>query len=259
MVYETIRFIGVDLAWSERNPTGLCLISLDARAELQENSNPTSNEEIVGWILEHAPGSAIVAIDAPLIIKNQMGARQVDKLVTKYFRKYEAGALPANLGNASRGMEILRLLCKEGFSYDPEIIPRRPTRTVIEVFPHTTQVILFKLEKTLKYKRGRIEEKKRELARLQRYIETLTEIEPIISRNAVFDKICSSEISKMKGKGLKNHEDLLDAIICAYTAYYYWYWGNRKCNIFGDKENGYIVTPINDILRSQIDGSVSST
>jgi predicted RNase H-like nuclease len=81
----------------------------------------------------------------------------------------------------------------------------------------------------------------------------------MISRNAVFDKICSSDISKMKGKGLKNHEDLLDAIICAYTAYYYWYWGNRKCKIFGDKENGYIVTPINDILRSQIDGSVSST
>lgn len=250
----SIGFIGVDLAWSERNPTALCLISLDARAKLQDYEILTSDEEITGWILEHAPGSAIVAIDAPLIIKNQKGARQVDKLVTKYFRKYEAGALPANLVNASRGMEILRLLCKEGFSYDPWIIPRRPMRAVIEVFPHTSQVILFKLEKTLKYKRGRIEEKKRELARLQGYIETLTRIEPMISRNAVFDKICSSDISLMKGKGLKNYEDLLDAIICAYTAYYYWYWGNRKCKIFGDIENGYIVTPINNILRSQIDG-----
>lgn len=250
----SIGFIGVDLAWSERNPTALCLISFDVGAELQDYDILTSNEEITGWILEHAPGSAVVAIDAPLIVKNLKGTRQVDKLVTKYFRKYEAGALPANLGNASRGMEILRLLCSSGFSYDPGIIPRRPTRTVIEVFPHTSQVILFQLEKTLKYKRGRIQDRKKELARLQGYIETLTRIEPIISRNSLLDKICSSDISKTKGKRLKNQEDLLDAIICAYTAYYYWYWGNRKCKIFGDTENGYIVTPINNILSSQIDG-----
>jgi predicted RNase H-like nuclease len=37
--------------------------------------------------------------------------------------------------------------------------------------------------------------------------------------------------------------DLLDGILCAYLAYYYWYWGEERSWIIGDVETGYIVLP----------------
>lgn len=38
-------------------------------------------------------------------------------------------------------------------------------------------------------------------------------------------------------------DDLVDAIFCAYLAYYFWYLGDERCWIVGDMNNGYVVLP----------------
>jgi predicted RNase H-like nuclease len=48
----------------------------------------------------------------------------------------------------------------------------------------------------------------------------------------------------MRGATLKCYEDLLDAIVCAYVAYYCWYWGPERYQIFGDLPSGHILIPI---------------
>ncbi len=57
-----------------------------------------TNEEILCWVLERIKNEpAVIAIDAPLIVKNLEGRREADALVTKLFRKYHAGAHPTNI------------------------------------------------------------------------------------------------------------------------------------------------------------------
>jgi len=46
-----------------------------------------------------------------------------------------------------------------------------------------------------------------------------------------------------KGADLKAVEDQLDALICAYVAAHWWYWGLARNWVLGDREAGYIVVP----------------
>lgn len=47
----------------------------------------------------------------------------------------------------------------------------------------------------------------------------------------------------MPGPALKIHEDRLDAIVCGYLAFYFWYWRDDRNEVFGDVNTGYIVNP----------------
>lgn len=241
-------FIGIDLAWSRKNCTALAAIRLNGGcAELIDHAYLRSDSDILDWtLLKCGDGGCVVAIDAPLIVKSSSGTRPADVSLSREFRRFEACALPANLKNAYRGPELLELFHMAGFSSDPDTVSRnkRNKRTVIEVFPHPAEVVLFGLEKTLKYKRGRVEERKKELSRLQRLIfETFTRIEPHLHANDLLEGISREDVSGMKGRRRKRFEDLLDAIVCAYTAFYFWYWGEVNCKVFGDTNSGYIVTP----------------
>jgi len=238
-------FIGIDLAWSRKNCTALAAIRMDSGAELIDIAYLRRDSDILGWTLKKCGnGGCVAGVDAPLIVKNRTGARPADVSLSREFRRFEAGALPANLKNAYRGPELMEQFIAAGFSYDPHSVPEIHTRSLIEFFPHPAEVVLFGLEKTLKYKRGNVEDRKKELSRLQRLIfETFTRTEPRLLSNDLLEGICSEDLSSMKGQGRKRFEDLLDAIVCAYTAYYFWYWGEAKCMVFGDLSSGYIVTP----------------
>jgi predicted RNase H-like nuclease len=45
------------------------------------------------------------------------------------------------------------------------------------------------------------------------------------------------------GAVLKEVEDKLDSLICAYVAAYWWYWGKERNLVLGDRTTGYIVIP----------------
>jgi len=93
-------FVGIDLAWSERNTSAISIIKANGnRGELVNwISKIKTNEEILNWVLERIKNEpAVISIDAPLIVKNLKGRREADALVTKLFRKYHAGAHPTNI------------------------------------------------------------------------------------------------------------------------------------------------------------------
>ncbi|MFN3373034.1 MAG: DUF429 domain-containing protein, partial [Chloroflexus sp.] len=78
--FQTV-YIGLDLAWSERNPSGfVACAGTPAGARLvQPPSRLVTNEAIVQAIraaIGDAP--AIVAIDAPLIVPNESGRREAE-------------------------------------------------------------------------------------------------------------------------------------------------------------------------------------
>ncbi|PYV75791.1 MAG: hypothetical protein DMG96_16085 [Acidobacteria bacterium] len=73
-----LKFVGIDLAWGEHKPSGAAIINENgiidrARADLR------TNEEICDFAGLASGNGAVIAIDAPLIVKNLTGQRPVDK------------------------------------------------------------------------------------------------------------------------------------------------------------------------------------
>ena len=121
----------------------------------------------------------------------------------------------------------------------------KPGRYQIEVFPHPAIVHLFDLQRILKYKKGRVGDRHLELTKLYNYItDILPTLEPSLNKdtNSHFLNF-EFLVSTCTGTVLKDSEDKLDSLICAYVAAYWWYWGKQKNLVLGDISTGYIVIP----------------
>ncbi|MBW4478173.1 MAG: DUF429 domain-containing protein [Tolypothrix brevis GSE-NOS-MK-07-07A] len=242
-----MKFIGIDFGWKSQ-PSGLCCLQwTDNQLELVDLDRKEFIADILTWIDTHVQPdeSAIIAVDAPTLIPNATGSRLPDKLSHKYFGKYHAGCYPANLNLpfADRTINFGLQLESRGFTHAPTIEPQKPGRYQIEVFPHPAIVHLFNLERILKYKKGRISVRRLELLKLQNYIlHILPTIEPHLRLSAYISGYFPTEIPTT-GAALKALEDKLDSLICAYVAAHWWYWGEQRNLVLGDRTTGYIVIP----------------
>ncbi len=255
--------VGLDLAWSPRNPSGLAVAERKAgRWRVREaRADVVSNEEILAAIdrsVGRAP--AIVAIDAPLVVPYRTRGRDGDRLITKVFGSHDAGVYPATKRTIGRygGRRIWDLrdaLVARGYIHDCRIPTGRPGRFFFETYPHAAAVALFHLPKVLKYKsregcslRERMDAFRayeRLLVGLRTFNPPLDAVEPQIDKG----------MFALRGRALKDYEDRLDAILCAYVAAYYWTWGTERCAIFGTLKGGYIVTPFHEGLATRVPDS----
>ena len=258
------RFIGVDLAWSPRNNSAAVVLEAEGeRARCIAHCERLGDDEEMLAFIREAGGSgpALIAIDAPLIVPNEEGARPVDRQITRLFGRYGAGCYPAyrnRPGSCTRGEEIVAKLTHYGFVQDPYVQQRAVTRTVFEVYPHPAMLALFHLEQTIKYKarpNRTLDFRRRELARLRACLVGLEGHEPAVSSPpAVTDR----DLNALRGTALKRYEDLLDAAICAYIAYYAWYWGPQGYEVYGDTTRGYILVPMTEWIRERLAKHVGS-
>ncbi|QLE52336.1 DUF429 domain-containing protein [Nostoc sp. C057] len=241
-----MKFIGIDLGWRSQ-PSGLCCLEwIDEQLQLLDLDRKEAIADIFTWIDRSVQPDepAIIAVDAPTLIPNATGSRLPDKLSHKYFGKYHAGCYPANqnLPFADRTINFGLELESRGFAHAPTIEPQKLSRYQIEVFPHPAIVNLFNLERILKYKKGRLAERRLELIKLQNY---LLDILPSLSPPLRSLRLCGSFPLEIPTTGatLKATEDKLDSLICAYVAAYWWYWGEQRNLVLGDRTTGYIIIP----------------
>ncbi|HEY4364019.1 MAG TPA: DUF429 domain-containing protein [Bryobacteraceae bacterium] len=226
-------FIGVDLGWYGK-PTGLASIETHrSTLRLRNIARLQPVDEILSWIEREAgSGSAIVAVDAPLVIPNATGIRPAERDLNRDFRRYHAGCHAANLGRpfAANVTNFSRRLESLGFAHGTTIAPRPKGRYQIEVHPHAATVSLFALDRIVKYKRGRRAEKEKELSRLRRLMLTRLPV--------------SMHLPSVPRKGpLKPVEDQIDAVLCAYIGAHWWRWAQLRNRLYGDASTGYIVVP----------------
>jgi len=155
-------FIGVDLGWYGK-PSGLASISLEgSELRLRSIDRLEKVDEILGWIQSEAgSGSAVAAIDAPLVIRNRIGIRPPERELNRDFRRFHAGCHVCNLGRpfAQNVITFSRRLEALGFGHGASITPRQEGRFQIEVHPHAATVNLFGLDRIVKYKRGTREQR----------------------------------------------------------------------------------------------------
>ena len=102
---------------------------------------------------------------------------------------------------------------------------------------------MFGLKERLAYKKGRVSAKRQGQKDLADYLALLADstVLPLhISEN--WNKCMSKVyIDSLSGAGLKQNEDLLDAIVCLYIAGLYTL--NPNGRVFGDTREGYIYVP----------------
>ncbi len=238
------HFIGLDLAWGEKKPTGVAVI--DCTGHLVHVSTQSTDETIVAALSAYVGAAVVVGIDAPLVVTNPSGNRPCEAALNRDFRQFEAGAHPSNTGkpefrHTPRGA---RLASSLGLDIDPE---SRAERRAIEVYPHPATIVLFRLGRTLKYKQrsGRsVAELRLALLQLMHLIEGLegAELPMVVRTDATWRALRSNAEEAQRKSELRRVEDQVDAVVCAYVAML----AHRRpaaMTTYGDLATGYIVTP----------------
>jgi predicted RNase H-like nuclease len=233
-----MHFVGVDLAWGARNPTGVAALDTDGR--LIAVGAARDDDDVLAAIRPYTGGACVVGFDAPLIVTNPTGQRPAETALNRDFRRFEAGAHPANTGKPefADGPRAGRLARTLSLDLDPlSAGPRR----AIEVYPHAATVALLRLPRTLKYKAkpGRdVDGLQSELLRLMDGVESFVDV----ADHPGWRELRRQVHTARRKCDLRRAEDPFDAVVCAYVA-----WYAERCpagvTIYGDAATGHIVTP----------------
>jgi predicted RNase H-like nuclease/ppGpp synthetase/RelA/SpoT-type nucleotidyltranferase len=239
-----VHYVGVDLAWGARNPTGVAVLQDDG--VLLHVSARGDDASLLGALAPYVEGPCVVGIDAPLVVTNATGNRPAEAALNKDFARFDAGAHPSNTGKPELAGEPrgARLAASLHLDIDPA---STASRRALEVYPHPATVALFRLGRTLKYKnkRGRtVDELRSELLALMRLLEGLRDA-PLpmeVDHHHDWRALVSQVEAAERKSDLRRAEDQVDAVICAYVAMH----ADRRPELtttYGDLATGYIVTP----------------
>jgi predicted RNase H-like nuclease len=236
------RFLGLDLAWSEGNPSGLAALDergrlLDVRADVRDDA------AILTWMRAWLGGCGIIGIDMPTIVRNADGVRPCERALGAVFRRAHAAPHPANLRrfpDGGRARRLIDALRPAGVVEALDVRPRDPRTVALEIFPHPAHVRLFALERIFEYKK-KARPWPAVLAEWSRYraaLATLADADPPLLLGAAIPHAVGAS-------GYKRWDDTLDAISCAYVGAFVWRWGIEAphVRVFGDLQTGYIVVP----------------
>jgi len=235
-------WVGIDLAWGTRNPSGLTMLEWreDGLAEVEPTQLVYTDEEICRVIAEQDAGNTLViAVDAPLVVPNLTGERPVEGEMRRRFARYHAACHPANrrlLGEPPRGEHLCAMLVER---LNVEVAPappiRQACRVAFEVYPHAAMVRLFRLPRILEYKARSGRDMAYRRGQMQRYVGLLKQLPaPKLYLPAWLSEIPETRVE------LKRFEDRVDALFCAWLAARAWWYGGE---VLGEAHTGTIWLP----------------
>ena len=239
-----VRFVGIDLAWGERNPSGVAVLDADGR--LIRSGTLGDDVAILDFIADVEPG-LVVAMDAPLIVPNLTGSRPCEREVGQLFGRYGASCHPSNRSRAEFAVQprAARLAAAAGWVMDPAVRPAPNHSVCLEVYPHPAMVVLFGLTRIIPYKNkpGRdLEALRASHLRLLNLMQAQFD-EPLrLTESARWQFLQAGVAAATRKSQLKVIEDEVDGIFCAYLAYL-WSEHPETMAVLGNNETGYIVTP----------------
>ncbi len=237
-------FAGIDLAWAGRNPSGVAVV--DAAGRLVHLAAVRDDAAVLAALSPYVQSDCVVAFDAPLVVSNATGQRPAEAALNRDFRRFEAGAHPANTTKPEFAdvPRAARLSDALGLDMDPR---SSAARRAVEVYPHPATVVLFRLARTLKYKAkpGRnLDQLRSELLLLMDGIEKLAHAAvPLhVQSHDGWTELRRQVVAAQRKSDLRRAEDPVDAVVCAYVALYAERYPDGV-TIYGDFATGYIVTP----------------
>lgn len=244
-----MRFIGIDLAWTYKNETGVCVINDSGEIEYL-SSAVLSDEDLLSIIKNCSHEPVCIAIDAPLVVNNESGSREAERdfMRTKIHGNNlslfvaSRGYLTRTFGQI-RGETLMNLIKKE----IPSIIVSETyiegKSTIVETFPSGICCGLFPDIYPVKYKIKRkvaYEETQYQMNRILGRFKFIEENERFISGLVSEFDIDNLVVDKNNHKHV---EDKVDAFLSAYGLYSI-YKGISTQKTFGNVKDGFITIPI---------------
>ena len=235
-------FLGLDLAWSARNPSGLAAIDIAGNV-LEARAQEAGDDALLAWVRGHLRPTTVLGIDMPTIVPNATGTRRCERELATDFRAAHAAPHPssrARFPDGGRARRLLDALEGDGVVERLELGARPAGRFAFEVFPHPALVRLFGLPRIFQYKK-KTRPWPQVLAEWSRYRAALGSLYAADPPLRVPDWIPRA----VTPPGYKRWDDLLDALTCAYVAAYLWRWGTSAphARVYGDLRDGYIAVP----------------
>jgi putative endonuclease len=208
-------YIGIDLAWGEKNLSGFCVVEKTAKKlKILDIKLIKSIDEIINETLKYKDNRVCIGVDAALIVPNDSGNREIERKFNKDFSRYKISMLPANKNIFSkyspniRSVELYEKLSSLGFKRD-----YKNDKVIFEVYTHSTIAMCFNDHKIIPYKRKK--------GRDTKFIKEQLDIyKNYLQKEFITHKIFKEDIDSLKGSKIKDYEDILDAITCAYAIYY---------------------------------------
>lgn len=229
-------YIGIDLAWGEKNLSGFCVMDASSKKlKILDIKLLKSIDEIVFEILKYKDFNVYVGVDAALVVSNESGNRDVEKEFNKDFSHYKISMLPANKKILSkyspnlRTLELYKKLASFGFDMDYS-----SKNVIYEVYTHSTIAMCFNNHKIIPYKR----KKGRDTQFIKQQLGIYRDY---LKKEFASHEIFKTDIAELKGKMVKDFEDKLDAITCAYSIYYCYH---NDCKFYQVDGKDVLVTPI---------------
>lgn len=247
-----VQFFGVDLAWSEgasgkaANESGLVLI--DETGRVLDAGWACGVDQVANWLTERATPGAVIAIDAPLVVHNPPKTmRECEREVAVRYGRWGFSAYPTHPDVAWLGGVVLRQrLESAGYFYTDGTTVADPDRiTMFECYPNTTIVGMPELgydERKPKYK-GRtksVPAAESRIARAAACDELIARLGAVQSADPPLDlaahevtRSLLDDASPLADTPFKHREDLLDAVICAWTASIWHRHGEERVLVLG--------------------------
>jgi len=235
-----VNLAGVDLAWqSERNPSSIAYGSLNHDVLMLNAVDPAvyGIDEVLGRLsaIDDLVG---IAIDAPLMINNESGQRPCESAIGKTYGSRGASCHTSN----TKRFPDAKSVYLSGQLSDREYTHLGKDRWQIECYPHPAIIEMFGMPERLKYKKGRVADKRAGQKQLASLLRRLEESPVLPLRFDGYTQILDEVyIDSIGGQALKSNEDALDAIVCLYIAGLY--ACKAKGEVFGDGEAGYVWVP----------------
>lgn len=256
----TTLLVGFDSAWTAKNQGGMAAAILNNGGALLELGTPTNVDFdqagalIEHWRQKHKSAKTLIMIDQPTIVRNKLGQRCVERIVSSPISKHLGGVQPANTGKASmfgKAAPIWKFLDELGGPSDPFEKNKNREVEIYEIYPALALISIDWIHPPNKIK------------------DQLPKYNPANKNFSVCDwqYVCGHLSTTLRNHGLshipawidlqsikavnrkpkKFEQDCLDACICLLIAIL----AAKKENllIVGNMNCGYMVTPFSQALQ----------
>jgi predicted RNase H-like nuclease len=247
-----VRYLGVDLAWRESshrraaNETGVA--SIDSTGQILDVGWTRGVEETTAWVNGAARETpALLFVDAPLVVTNTAGQRSCETEVGRRYGRWKVSANSTNTGSARLAGVIFRdRLESLGWKYsDGSAGPPVTGRVLSECYPYTTLVGTPELGYDTERPRYKRPPRRMPVAQwrpkraaacdeLVRRLSQLAIADPPLrlATHPVTQRLIE-EPSPIEDAAYKHREDLIDALLCAWTAALWARHGLARCQVLG--------------------------
>lgn len=246
-----MRFIGIDLAWTNKNESGICVINEKGKVEYLDAAR-FSNEDLLEILQGFGAERLCIGIDAPLIIRNEEGSRGAEgELMKQRINGYALRLFNANRKfmmrtyGQMRGVDLADLIVTEIEHTHIDKQLSQSKNVLMETFPSGIIPGLFPEIHPVNYKLHRktpFNETRDEMIRLLERLKLIETFEKHV--HGLIDYLDIDLVSINK-KNYKNLEDKVDAFLCAYGLFAV-FKGYADLKTFGDLEHGFIALPVLD-------------